>query len=265
MAMDENSRKQAAASLLEEMTVIAHRMRELIIAMPPHDLLGYIFARRMMEAMANETADHEQREVDGRSDLINENQFLLEYVHAVLASDVAPEELIFDEARCVELFDQGIKLREKALFFAMVTSADTNDGIFGPNTADIEFQAKSNWVMLRGNRYQVLEEEFYRYVLSPHNDVLKEAYGVDAAEIAEGFQAMANATRSGHANASTEMMKQFEAVQAFAAEQGKDLKEAMDAWAAANLEQSNAAGQAMDDIFREIGRASCRERVYSSV
>lgn len=44
MAMDENSRKQAAASLLEEMTVIAHRMRELIIAMPPHDLLGYIFA-----------------------------------------------------------------------------------------------------------------------------------------------------------------------------------------------------------------------------
>ena len=175
MAMDENSRKQAAASLLEEMTVIAHRMRELIIAMPPHDLLGYIFARRMMEAMANETADHEQREVDGRSDLINENQFLLEYVHAVLASDVAPEELIFDEARCVELFDQGIKLREKALFFAMVTSADTNDGIFGPNTADIEFQAKSNWVMLRGDRYQVLEEEFYRYVLSPHNDVLKEA------------------------------------------------------------------------------------------
>jgi hypothetical protein len=98
------------------------------------------------------------------------------------------------------------------MFFAMFTSADTKDGVFGPDTADIEFRAKSTWVMLRGNRYQVLEEEFYRYVLAPHNDVLKEVYGVGAADIAEGFQAMANATRSGHADAIMEMRKQFEAV-----------------------------------------------------
>ncbi len=198
----------------------------------------------MMKAMADQSADQEQHEAGGQSALINENQFLLEYVHAVLASDVAPADVTFDEAQCAELFELGRKLREQALFFAMATSADTKNGFFGPDTADIEFRAKYTWVMLRGNRYQVLEGEFYRYVLAPHDDVLKEVYGVAAADIAEGFQAMADATRSGHADAITVMTKQFEAAQ------DKPLEDVMEAWVAANAEQSKAAGRAMDDMFR---------------
>jgi len=248
--MDEKKRKEAAASLLKDMETTAARMRQLIVAMPPHDLLGYIYAQRMMKAMADQSADQERYEADGQSDLINENQFLLEYVHAVLASDAEPAEMTFDEGRCAELYELGTKLREQAMFFAMATSADTKNGIFGPNTADIEFQAKSTWVMLRGNRYQVLEEEFYRYVLAPHNEVLKEVYGADAADIAKGFQAMADATRTGHADAGIKMMEQFEAAQAFAAAQGKALEDVMEAWVAANAEQSEAAGWAMDDMFR---------------
>src|SRR3546814_3763595 len=104
--------------------------------------------------------------------------------------------------------------------------------------------------MLRGNRYKGLEGEFYSYVLAPHNDVLKEVYGVSAADIAEDFQAMADATRSGHANAMMEMMTQFEAAQAFATAQNKPLDDVMEAWVAANAEQSKAAGRAMDDMFR---------------
>lgn len=225
-------------------------MRELIVAMPPHDLLGYIYSRHMMKAIADQSASQEQSESHGTDDLINENQFLLEYVHAVLASDVASVDVAFDEARCAELYELGRKLREQALFFAMATSADIKDGAFGPDTADIEFHAKSTWVMLRGNRYQVLEGEFYRYVLAPHDDVLKEVYGVGAIDIAEGFQSMANATRSGHADAISAMMKQFEAAQAFAAAQDKPLEDVMQAWVAANAEQTKTAGQAMDDMFR---------------
>jgi hypothetical protein len=248
--MDEKKRKDAAASSLKEMEATAARMRELIVAMPPHDLLGYIYAQRMMKAMADQSVNQEQHEADGTDDLINENQFLLEYVHAVLASDAAPADMTFDEAQCAELFELGRKLREQAMFFAMATSADTKDGVFGPDTAEIEFRAKSTWVMIRGNRYQVLEGEFYRYVLAPHNDVLKEVYGVGAADIAEGFQAMADATRSGHADAIMEMLKQFEAAQAFASAEDKPLEDVMEAWVGANAEQSKAAGLAMDDMFR---------------
>lgn len=250
MVMDEKKRKETAASLLKDMEKSTAQIRELIVAMPPHDLLGYIYAQYMKKAMADQSADQEQHEAGGQSDLINENQFLLEYVHAVLASDVAPVDVEFDEALCAELFELCRNLRKQAMFFAMVTSADTKDGVFGPDTAEIEFRAKSNWVMLRGNRYQVLEGEFYRYVLAPHDDVLKEVYGIGAADIAEGFQAMADATRSGHADAIMEMMKQIEAAQAFAAAQDKPLEDVMEAWVAANAEQSKAAGQAVDDMFR---------------
>ena len=232
------------------MEATAARMRALIVAMPAHDLLGYIYAQYMMKAVADHGSTEEQREADGPDDLINENQFLLEYVHAVLASDAAPADVTFDEPRCVELFELGRKLREQAMFFAMATSADTKNGVFGPDTADIEFRAKSTWVMLRGNRYQVLEGEFYRYVLAPHNDVLNEVYGVGALDIAGGFQAMADAMRSGQADAISEMMEQFEAAHAFATAQDKPLEDVMEAWVAANAEQSKAAGCAMDDMFR---------------
>lgn len=247
---DEKKRKEAAASLLKDMEVTAARMRRLIVAMPPHDLIGYIYAQHMMKAMADQSVTQQRHEADGPDDLINENQFLLEYVHAVLASDVEAADVTFDEARCAELYKLGRKLREQALFFAMATSADTKDGVFGPDTADIEFRAKSTWVMLRGNRYQVLEGEFYRYVLAPHNDVLYEAYGVGAADIAEGFQAMADASRSGHADALAEMTKYLEAVRAFEAAQDKTPEDVMKACVAANVEQSKAATQAMDDLFR---------------
>ncbi|AVD81540.1 preprotein translocase subunit SecA [Pseudomonas sp. SWI6] len=248
--MDEKLRKQAAASLLKDMEVTAARMRELIVSMPPHDLLGYIYAQHIMKAMADQRNTKGQQEADYPDDLVAENQFLLEYVHAVLASDVAPAVVKFDESQCAELFELGRKLRGQAMFFAMASSAGTKDGIFGPDTSDIEFHAKSTWVMLRGNRYQVLEGEFYHYVLAPHEDVLKEVYGVSASDIAEGFQAMSDSTRSGHANAITVMMDQFKAAKAFAIKQGKPLEHVMEAWAAANKERTKVAEQAIDDVLR---------------
>ncbi|MER9609979.1 SEC-C metal-binding domain-containing protein [Mesorhizobium sp. M0312] len=248
--MNEKKRKEAAASLLKDMEKTASQVRELIVAMPPHDLLGYIYAQRLMKAMTDQNTTEEQHDAGGPDDLINENQFLLEYVHAVLATDAARSDATFNEGQCAELFELGRKLRKQAMFFAMVTSANTKDSVFGPDTADIEFRAKSTWVMLRGNRYQVLEGEFYRYVLTPHDDVLKEVYGIGATDIAAGFQAMTDASRSGHADAITEMMKQFDSVQAFAASQAKPLEDVIEAWAAANANQAKTTSRAMDDMFR---------------
>ena len=246
----EQKRKEAVATLLKNMETTAADMRALIVGMPPEDLLGYIYAQLLMKMMAGSDEASAERDTNDPDDTINETQFLLEYVHAVLASDAAPDKVEFHEAQCAELFELSRKLKEQAIFFAMGSSADTENEDFGPNTADIEFHVKSTWVLLRGNRYQVLEGEFYRYVLTPHDDVLKEVYGVGATEIAEGFQDMANATRTGHADAMDEMKKQFEAAQDFATEQEKPLEDVMEAWVAANADQSKAAGRAMDDMFR---------------
>lgn len=248
--MDNKKLKEAAASLLKDMEATAARMRELIVAMPPHDLLGYIYSLHILKPMPDQSAIDQQLEANGADDLINERQFLLEYVHAVLASDSSPAEVKFDEAQCGKLFELGRTLKRQAMLFAMVSSANTRNSVFGPDTSEIEFRAKSNWVMLRGNRYQVLEGEFYRYVLAPHDDVLAEVYGASAIDIAEGFQAMANATHSGQADAFKEITTQFEAAQAFAAARDRPLEEVMEEWVAANAKQSKAAGWAMDDMFR---------------
>lgn len=246
----EQKRKEVVANLLKDMETTAADMRTLIVGMPPEELLGYIYAQRLMKNMAGIDQPSEEHDSGVPDDTINEIQFLLEYVHAVLASDAEPGEVKFDEAQCADLFALSSKLKEQAMFFAMGSSVDTENEDFGPDTADIEFQIKSTWVLLRGNRYQVLEGEFYSYVLAPHDDVLKEVYGVGAIAIAEGFQDMANATRTGHADAAEEMMRQFEAAQEFALEQEKPLEDVMEEWVAANVDQSEAAGRAMDDMLR---------------
>ena len=224
-----DKRKESAASLMKDMEVTAARIRELIVGLPPHDLLGYIYY--MMKAMLEQDVMIEKDEAQGPDDFIDQNQFLLEYIHAVLAADPAPDKVEFSEKKCAELFELGGKLRKQATLYAMATSADTKDGAFGPNTADIEFQAKSGWISLRGHRYPVLEGEFYRYVLAPHDEMLREIYGVGATEVAAGFQAMADAMRTGQATAAEEieeMMNQPRPTHAFAATKGKLLKEAVD-------------------------------------
>ncbi|MBA6245196.1 MULTISPECIES: YecA family protein [Psychrobacter] len=239
--------EKVIANLLKEMEQVATKIRILINGIPPEELLGYIYGQLMM---MNSNTTSPELSSDTQNKEKNEIQFLLEYVHAVLASDVAQEYVVFDERKCGELFALSRNLREKSMCFAMVSSINTQNKDFGSNTADIEFQAKSSWLMLRGNRYQVLEGEFYQYVLAPHDDVLKDIYGIGAIEIAEGFQQLANATRVGQANAIEEMMKQFQAAQDFAEKQNKPLEDAMEEWVEANAQQTKSAGLAVDDMLR---------------
>ncbi|ENT4933308.1 hypothetical protein ACOBM3_15775 [Enterobacter hormaechei] len=110
----EEDRKKAIASLLKDMESIADRMRELIVKMPPHDLLGYIYAQHMMKTMGNQIGGEKQGQENGPDDMVNENQFLLAYVQAVLASDAAPADMEFNEALCAELFELSRKLRAQS-------------------------------------------------------------------------------------------------------------------------------------------------------
>ena len=167
------------------METLAGRMRELIAAQPPLDLLGYIYGQRLLTSLPKSEAS--QKGDQPSETLVDDTQFALEYLHATLASTSQADNPSLDEAACKELFELITQLKAAAMMHAMATSAGTEDGAFGRDTADMEFQAKSTWVMLRGNRYQVLEGEFYRYVLAPHDAILREEYGMGAADIAVGL------------------------------------------------------------------------------
>ncbi|MGE6101591.1 hypothetical protein ACLH0B_20410, partial [Aeromonas salmonicida] len=242
----ETQREAVTLELRVEMERTAAKIRSLVVKMPPKDLLGYIYSQRIMGVMAGSLSSLDE---SGSNDNISDIQFLLEYVHAVLASDRAPSEVEFHEADCVELFSLSNKLRQQAMIFAMASSVGSSNKEFGSATADIEFHAKTAWVLLRGNRHQVLEGEFYRYVLAPHDDVFNEIYGISSNDIADGFQEIADSYRLGFDRAINGMMDQYGAVQELSAQQGKPLEEVMDEWMKKNPAQINAAGLALDDMF----------------
>ena len=202
--------KEQKSKLLKEMEKAASEIRILINGMPPEELLGYIYSQLMI---ANTFTSSQSDSItnDTKIDI----QFLLEYVHAVFAFDIAPSVVKFDEKDYAKLFTLCKNLRNQAMLFAMISSANTDNKDFGSNTPEIEFHIKSCWVMIRGSRYQVLEGEFYQYVLTPHDDILKDIYGVGAVEIAEGFQELANATLKRPANAIEEIMKKLKDVKDF--------------------------------------------------
>src|SRR3546814_8877648 len=81
-----------------------------------------------------------------------------------------------------------------------------------------------------------------RYVLRPHDDALRSAYGMDSRQIASSIQGIADSMRAGFSEAAEEMMQRFEQVNALVDETGDDLETVMKALAAA------------DDTFK-IGRA----------
>lgn len=250
--MSEEELSKTAKTRLEEMKVIAVRMRDLIAQQPPNDLLGYIYGQRLLDALKDTESevDNQGSGTDPLSNLVDDTQFVLEYVHASLAATPELEELTLDEAACAEIFKYALKLRMAAMSYAMESSAGTNNGAFGPDTAEIEFHAKSNWILLRGNRYQVLEGEFYGFVLAPHDKLLRDTYGMGAQDIAKGFQDIANAVRVGQADAIKVITSQFDDAKAFAGAQGKSLEKAMPAWKETQEADQNAASVAIDDMFR---------------
>ena len=57
----------------------------------------------------------------------------------------------------------------------MASSAASIESEGTHQSAETGFQAKTAWVLIRGNRYQVLEEEFFKFILKPHDEALRGA------------------------------------------------------------------------------------------
>jgi hypothetical protein len=191
--------RKAATDLRVEMEQSARRIRELVLTQSPHDLLGYLWSQFYMAAIFHQ---EDRPESGPDKDLIKQFQFVFEYMHAVWsghAGEFSAGKL--DEAAVGELLSECEKLSSKAMFYAMASSQLGASTELGDVSSTVEFQAKSSWILIRGHRYQVLEEEFFTFVLEPHDEALRTAYGAGAAEIAEGLQSITHSIRGGYGEA----------------------------------------------------------------
>jgi hypothetical protein len=251
MAQGEDREKKlqdAVAELQAEMEAAGAQIRDLVLAQPPTGLLGYLWSQFFMGALAH------QKERGGdrgpNKDLLKQFQLVLEYVHAVWSSHKgAFAEGQVDEVKAKELITECDKLGQTTMFYAMASSRAGATTEFGDASPNMEFHAKSSWVLIRGHRYQVLEREFFEFALAPHDEALKKAYGVDAAEIAVGMQSIADTIRAGYSGAAEKLFAHFEQSRALVEAEGISLEEAVKKIKAADPDIAPEVADALRDMF----------------
>lgn len=252
LAMDapERSGKLAAhATVLQsQMEEIAEEIRELIASQPPVALLGYLLGQTHIALMYEASETEELPRLNSQT--LQQHQLALEYAHAVWSSEpaLAAEDTRLNEGEAAKLLEAFERLSKITMLYCMASSAASHDPE-RPSLADMQFHAKSSWSLIRGHRYQVLEEEFFQYALRPHDDALRLAYGMDSAQIAASIQGIADSMRAGFSEAAEGVIQRFEQVNALVDEIGGDLETVMKALAAADDTFMSTTADLMKDML----------------
>ncbi len=242
--MSEEERRQGEERSRIEMERLSSHLKDLILQLPPRDLLGYIWSTT---AVAGMFADGENRSAH-RAEL-NTVQFVLEYVHAILASFPPGSEGAFKEETVAEIFKVAEELRATTMNFCLFRAIDADGGIFGERTGLLLQSVLLNWVLMRGNRYGGLEGEFYRFVLEPHDQILREAYSIGANEVAAGIQAAVSSLAGAQVDAVDRIDALIEAAAKAEEEQGLTQQQVLEQWKRDQPGKLEAAKDASMDMF----------------
>ena len=214
------------------------RVRDLILAQPPIQLLAYLRAQFQRNVFEDAKKTGGNRRPD--KTLVATYQFALEYVHAVWSchSPLSAEDAHLDEGKVASLFEALKNLKDATVVYCMASA-----------THSLEFHAKSTWALLRGNRYQVLEEEFFTFVLRPHATALQSAYGMAFEDIAAGIQSIANTMRAGIVTALAKIQKWQDNTAALMKTSNVDFATAIQRLKATDSTLNRDISTAMRDIF----------------
>jgi hypothetical protein len=232
---DEQSAHSVEDECRVDMELIAARLRDLIVSQPPRALIGFIWAEFSLRPMLEDDAGKEAQAA----------QFVLAYVHAVLASfgGEAADEL--DEAVCAEVVETANHLRDATQRYCDVLAAAGASA----QARWTEAHALSDWISIRGQGRRAPEQEFFEAVLAPHDEALRRSYGIGAAAIATGLQAAADAMRKGCARAVARIAEHAQVVSALATERGVAPERASELWAQEQPERAQASEQAFAELF----------------
>ncbi|WP_343731729.1 hypothetical protein [Duganella sp.] len=161
----------------------AARLREAILRCAPMPLLALLWQQ-------GSTPDDKA----GRTSEAIDITMAMEYLHAVLASyegDAWGSDTSIDAMQAV--LRETADMRYASMKYCRAVNAEHREGEFGHHSGELHFRALSSWIFSRAHRYGVLEAEFLKFALEPHDDALQQAYNVNARAIADGLQAAVTA------------------------------------------------------------------------
>ena len=235
---------ETAKARMEELAV---NLCNLIASQSPQEVIGYLWCQVLLTAISR--ADKKNKIKD--SPFSQEGiQCALEYVHATWSTaKKLPSDIPLNEDACGQIITTATELLQATMMYNIVSSSREKYGPFGPMTGEIEFTAKSTWTLIRGKRYQVLEQEFFNFVLNPHDKALNTAYGVGAEDIAFGFQQIADAMRTGQMQAAELISAEVNKVHEYAQTNNISFDKAVFNWREQNHNSATTSIEAIHDLL----------------
>ena len=212
--------EEEMAQLCTEMEQASSRTRYLILRQPPKQLLGYVWSMHSMNALS--AADEQGDSYRPNKHMSDDIQFMLEFVHAAWScnGEFADARQKLNETEVAEIFTRLTELRNTTMLYCMMKSRSAAADAGDPRRGNVGFQAMAAWVNLRGRRYQLLEEEFLKFMLRPHDETLWKCYGMGADEVAAGIQAIAETSRAGWSRAADSVERGMKAAEAYGGPEG---------------------------------------------
>ena len=211
---------EAITHLCAEMERVSSQARCLILRQPPKQLLGYVWSMLFTNVLGE--LDEQGDSYRPNKHMVDDMQFMLEFVHAAwsCSRELADERQRLNEAEIAEIFATLTELRNTTMLYCMMKSGGMAAEAGDRGRGNVSFQAMAAWVNLRGRRYQVLEEDFLKFMLGPHDEILWKCYGMGADEVAAGVQAIADASRTGLARAADNVEREMKAAEAYGGPEG---------------------------------------------
>lgn len=189
----------------EKVTNIANMVKGL----PPDELLK----RAYWEMAAHHVNIKSEIQIDKEASI---SLRMVDYIQSIIAS-VEPAESIKEEV--TEEDWQQLRSLVRDLFSQLnleyqicrTASAYRSDPHYDKDFDEYYVKAQLYWCNVRGQRYIVHEAPFFRSLLSPHNDVLIELFGVSSEELVDAIQKIQDSLTFGIDNLMKEL-KHFQKV-----------------------------------------------------
>lgn len=205
--MDDQDHSRLAGEALSELQRVCRDIRSLIKRRSPQAWIGALWMQILGSLIGRHDTERDGSGLPSVSRHEEAIRFAMEYVHATVSVDgICDDPKPLGETEVHELVGLCSRAIQLCFQYGLAAALRGEEGeVLNVKDQQLAFQILNNWVMIRGRRYQVLEEEFFSYALSPHDAALQKIYGITSAELAREIQKATHAPRVGLHEATTRM------------------------------------------------------------
>ena len=186
----------------KEIDEMIGKIADLVKILPPDKLLY----RALWERAAHHVNIKSEIEIDEEGAI---SQRMIDYIQSVIVSvpPASSREKDVTEERWLELKEAVTRLFNllNHQFMICQTAAGRKTAGHDEDFEEFYFKAQMFWCNIRGKRYTVHDIPFHRDLLAPHDEILKEIYGMGTDGIIEGLEKIQSALTHGMIKATADL------------------------------------------------------------